>query len=1428
MEYKELVSFLETSGKDPSRLIFEDELTGLYNRRYLYHFLQSKVPWNSIGQKPISLLMLDLDHFKKINDNFGHETGDNALVWLAKHMKQFAGTRGIPIRYAGDEFMILLRESPKAASLQFGEKLIRLIRQHPFSANGNGNINLTISLGIATAPDDAVSGKNLIQKADTALYSAKQNGRDQLADAGSIKPEDVFPKTAIHKLDNIKIVGRNKQLGFVGNALKQFSRHQSPFLIAEGAAGIGKSEFLETICKNLARSKTLQVSVSGTPQEMYRSYYLTERMIFAILKQRKDKGIAVIQGLSPKERAYLKRLFPQLKGKEEILRSEPESSQREGLFKMLLRLVPKLVNERPLMLYVDDLHYADEATLLLLRQLLLKDSFPLFVCSSAADAESGAADTPMLRFVDNFSKELDIHKFSLPRLTAADIAEHIHTIFPKVQLPRGFDKELGRVSQGNPLFFGEILRKLVLDQKISLIGQQWVIHPIEKGYSPKSLEEIVRSKIAALDEESREVLDQVSAMGEDVPLSMLIGSSEQMEAKVLEFIDKAAAQGLLSSDFQVNDEVIRFLGKRVMDITYNAIEPERKEQLHERIGNYHESLYQQQLLSSAASLAYHFKRSTNIEKAGNYDKILAASNNRNFNVKEAMTYAVDESGEAEAEAKDVPLNSENIALVPKFIRDFMVAVRNIKLYPPGSKSIIGVISQTKASLDQILIANETLNLMQIKQSLVVNGQKMDITDFKLVAEGFLKFLGRFDLKGIAFNRGLTDSELELLIDEIGRNRQKMFDEVYWERFTKEQRIQHIDLKQVRYTISGKPEKPESERIHGAQPEKPALTGADEYRPPGMDTQELRLIPSIIKGLIGAARILKLYPLKSKAVIGAINQLHQSLGELLREQSSLTLAQAGQTLLVNGNRVDVSSYRNFADEYVQFLSSLGLSSLTFLKNIPAPELETFIGALNNLPPGGADIKFWRVFAKQKGLAHILFNKAVYEVKVSQTSGSVASGPGMVEQMTTVLDGEEDDPIPDEQFGQFIDQFGDYIRHIFEQAQQETIKRAVNQLYLGFDDRSLAVKERIINTSRSLLEGLAPAYQHDLADYMTDPLLSAFNEEPDQKIMVEMSVLLNRMVIALIGMVNYPSAARIFTRLRQRYSNLKRTKHGQAQILRKNLEIQLNSATQNLLMADLKSAEPTRQRNAAQLIESIGPVAWPLLINIIKQEDDLRARQTAALLLSKQGPKAVERLKRLLVLEITPEERVRVLSIIDTLTGDLLPELMHAIGDDDRRVQLAAFRLTERLKDNRVVGMLLESAKSSRGKVAVGAINTIEKLKPPEAVNELKTLMLASKEDALKVACCRALGQIAKPECIEPLETVLSKKSFLNRKHSYSHKLRATAAFALGNIHQVKAIKILAGYVNDPDQRVSEIAKAVIQRATAPADQGSVAVSAPPQQ
>ena len=154
-----------------------------------------------------------------------------------------------------------------------------------------------------------------------------------------------------------------------------------------------------------------------------------------------------------------------------------------------------------------------------------------------------------------------------------------------MRLPKGFEEQLAQLTEGNPLFVSEIMRKLILGGKITLSGQVWNLEPLEGDYLPRSLEEIVSHKIAVLNKESRKLLDQASTFGEHVSLSMLAGSSETKETQVTEFIDQAVAQGLIGTQYQMNDETIRFLSRRILDITYGAIQDKRKRNCTSVSGN---------------------------------------------------------------------------------------------------------------------------------------------------------------------------------------------------------------------------------------------------------------------------------------------------------------------------------------------------------------------------------------------------------------------------------------------------------------------------------------------------------------------------------------------------------------------------------------------------------------------------------------------------------------------------------------------------------------------------------------------------------------------------------------------------------------------------------------------------------------------------
>ncbi|AVJ56988.1 hypothetical protein C5610_12280 [Idiomarina sp. OT37-5b] len=160
---------------------FEDSLTGLYNRRYFTQQLEKEYRRAFRNQRPLSLLMVDIDHFKKVNDTHGHFIGDQILQGLASVLKQSAKRPGdIVCRYGGEEFAIILADSLQEQAEAFAESLVKRVRKTRF-ATDSGARNITISVGVAELDSAAgQSTERLFKAADEALYRAKREGRDQV------------------------------------------------------------------------------------------------------------------------------------------------------------------------------------------------------------------------------------------------------------------------------------------------------------------------------------------------------------------------------------------------------------------------------------------------------------------------------------------------------------------------------------------------------------------------------------------------------------------------------------------------------------------------------------------------------------------------------------------------------------------------------------------------------------------------------------------------------------------------------------------------------------------------------------------------------------------------------------------------------------------------------------------------------------------------------------------------------------------------------------------------------------------------------------------------------------------------------------------------------------------------------------------------
>ncbi|MCU0309257.1 MAG: GGDEF domain-containing protein, partial [Thermoleophilia bacterium] len=159
-----------------------DALTGLPNRRAFEEHLAVEVPRALRGGTPLALLMVDLDHFKLVNDRHGHEAGDRALRRLANLLRSGVRAGDVPARIGGEEFCLLVAEGDEGGATALAERLRRAVAD----AFRPDPTPLTASFGVARCPADAVSARDLLRAADDALYAAKEAGRNRVVEAGTV------------------------------------------------------------------------------------------------------------------------------------------------------------------------------------------------------------------------------------------------------------------------------------------------------------------------------------------------------------------------------------------------------------------------------------------------------------------------------------------------------------------------------------------------------------------------------------------------------------------------------------------------------------------------------------------------------------------------------------------------------------------------------------------------------------------------------------------------------------------------------------------------------------------------------------------------------------------------------------------------------------------------------------------------------------------------------------------------------------------------------------------------------------------------------------------------------------------------------------------------------------------------------------------
>jgi diguanylate cyclase (GGDEF)-like protein len=171
---------IEYDERELQNLAIRDGLTGLYNHRTFYSLLEDELQRSQRHTRPISLLMLDIDHFKRVNDTYGHQAGDLILHGLGDLLMQQARAADRVCRYGGEEIILILSETDTEIAINIAERIRKTVEAHVFVIPDEKSVSITVSVGVAVYPEDANTKEALVAAVDAAMYQAKETGRNRV------------------------------------------------------------------------------------------------------------------------------------------------------------------------------------------------------------------------------------------------------------------------------------------------------------------------------------------------------------------------------------------------------------------------------------------------------------------------------------------------------------------------------------------------------------------------------------------------------------------------------------------------------------------------------------------------------------------------------------------------------------------------------------------------------------------------------------------------------------------------------------------------------------------------------------------------------------------------------------------------------------------------------------------------------------------------------------------------------------------------------------------------------------------------------------------------------------------------------------------------------------------------------------------------
>lgn len=575
-----------------------DELSGLYNRRYLNRTAKQKIREACKEKTHLSIVLIDLDFFKNVNDTYGHARGDSVLREFAGYLKSLFRQKDSVFRYGGDEFISILPNTDRDLAIRISQRFIDQCRSREFA-----QIRLTLSIGVSSLPEDGSDFNSLFDMADKNLYSAKRHGRDRVGFFKQDKKRISVPTT--------EIIGRHSELERIRQYIEPINNESGGAVLIGGEIGVGKTRLAQEIVRDLdyRECRLMQSNLSATTRSI--PYYPFREIIRT---QMNISGRKCLENFPQPYIIELMKIVPELSDKpiedDEHIYMIDKFRLFEGVRKFLeLQLSGKLM-----FICLDNIHWADEGSLELLYYLIraLKESPVIFFLIHRVEEVRNSIfqDT-----MNSMARENLFLNIFLELLDIPDVSRMISQIIDTGPTSELIDYIFVKTG-GNPFFVEELMKSLELDNRLFWNGTDWKLNLNEEPVIPFSIESVINQKLQMIDKETRDLLEQAAVIGREFDFSFLQNISGINEGQMFDLIDNIVDLRLLK---ELNAERYCFTEDIIREIVYQQMNSVKAIRYHK---NTAEELLRQNshnVKNVVEELSYHFALSGDMEKAAEYN-----------------------------------------------------------------------------------------------------------------------------------------------------------------------------------------------------------------------------------------------------------------------------------------------------------------------------------------------------------------------------------------------------------------------------------------------------------------------------------------------------------------------------------------------------------------------------------------------------------------------------------------------------------------------------------------------------------------------------------------------------------------------------------------------------------------------------------------